>query len=188
MQMDRAHHRLSPGQSIGGRFNAMIDGITHQMNERIHQTLNNACVNFRLLAGRHQCDLLVRSPRDFSDGSAKSSERSPDRNHAGMRYLVSHQESQVLQLAHIIVRPVNRAVQLRQRLADIGRHFTNTPGQDIKVVILIKFKAAEITERRRALRRNRRRGVGRLLVGKRMLVGKGLHRLGQSGLEYQDLL
>ena len=60
------------------------------------------------------------------------------------------------------MRSPDGSAELGHRLADIGRHFADAPGQNIKIIVLIQLEAPEITQSWETLRqRLRRRIAGR---------------------------
>ena len=48
VRVNRAGLRLALDTADGGRFNAVVHGISHQMHQRVHQPLHDARVDFRM--------------------------------------------------------------------------------------------------------------------------------------------
>ena len=57
--------------------------------------------------------------------------------------LIPHAECELLQLAHVLMRPPDGSAQLRHGLGDVRRDFADAPGQNVEVVVLVEFEAAK---------------------------------------------
>lgn len=78
----RAGFDLAGGKALGGRFEAVIDRVAHQMHQRIGQTLDDCFVDFGALALRHQFDHLAGFAGEIMDEAAETGEQGGDRHHA----------------------------------------------------------------------------------------------------------
>ena len=90
-------------------------------------------------------------------------------------------------IAHVIVGSANGSAELRHGLANVGRDLTDTPCQNIKIVILVEFQAPKSLSPGNAWASRPDCSSG-LLIGERMLFLKRLNRIHQPGFAGQHLL
>ena len=107
MQIDRTGRRLPLRDAHGRRFDAVVDGIAHQVHQRIHQSLDHARVHFGVLTGRDQGDFFSCRSGHLTRRPAEPGEWRPDGHHPGAGNLIPHAERELLQLAHVFVRPTD---------------------------------------------------------------------------------
>ena len=80
-----------------------VDGIAHEMHQRIDQTLHDAGVDFRMFSRGDQIDLFSRRPGHFTRGAAEPRKRRPDRHHTSAGDFIAHAERQLLQRSHVVL-------------------------------------------------------------------------------------
>src|SRR5882762_9074755 len=67
VEIDGAASRLTGSQSFVGWLNAMIDGIAHDMHERLGESIEDAFVEVGILAGDFESDVLAALFGDRSE-------------------------------------------------------------------------------------------------------------------------
>jgi hypothetical protein len=81
-----------------GVFEAVIGRIADHMHQRIGQPLDHRLVEFGLLAGRRQIDLLAQIARQVVNKAAEPPEQRADRHHADAHHRVAQRRGQTLDL------------------------------------------------------------------------------------------
>ena len=79
-ERDRALRSLPERDPLVGRLNAMADGVTNQMEHRIHHALDQVLVDFSGLALQKQRDLLSGLARQIADHERHPAEDFTDRD------------------------------------------------------------------------------------------------------------
>ncbi len=100
IQMHGAERRLARGDTCIGRLDAVIDTVADEVDERIADLFEHGLVEFGLLSGELELDLLAQALREIANHARETAEDEADRQHA-------HAHDAFLQLARI-------ALELRQ--------------------------------------------------------------------------
>ncbi|MNZ80961.1 hypothetical protein D3C78_996160 [compost metagenome] len=78
----RAAGRLAGGEALGGRFDAVVDAVAHDVGERVAEFLDDALVQLGVFAVQLQLDLLAETRRGVVHQPRKTAEDEADRQHA----------------------------------------------------------------------------------------------------------
>ena len=84
MQADRAGRRFSIGLPDPSRFDAVIDRIAHQMNQRIDQPFHHTRIDFRAFAAIAISTSLPVARALSPHRPPKPGEQHADRHHPGL--------------------------------------------------------------------------------------------------------
>ena len=78
--MNRALRRLASGHALRARLQAMIDGVAHEVQERLTQRLDDHAVGLDFLAGDNEtrllADILCHIAHDARQGFGEFAQRS----------------------------------------------------------------------------------------------------------------
>ena len=74
--------RSSQRAAFGGGFQAVADGVAHQMEQRVHHSFDQVFVYFGVLSVQIQPHLFVRIARQIADNERHSFKDFGDRNHS----------------------------------------------------------------------------------------------------------
>ena len=143
MQADHAGRRFPIGLPDPSRFDAVIDRIAHQMNQRIDQPFHHTRIDFRAFAGHRHLHVFAGRTGAFPHRPPKPGEQHADRHHPGFGSLVPYAGGQLLQLVHFVPCSLNRSVQLRNRFADVSGPFADPASEDVEIVVFIELQLAE---------------------------------------------
>ena len=97
-QADAARRRLAGRDAASGIFEAVIGGVADQVDQRIGEPLDHRLVEFGLLAGGRQFDLLAEIARQVVDQAAEAAEQRADRHHAHAHRGVAQRRGQPFDL------------------------------------------------------------------------------------------
>ncbi|MNF33930.1 hypothetical protein D3C84_147610 [compost metagenome] len=88
--LGRQHHlaaaRLAGGLAFLGGFDAMVDGVAHQVHQRIGQRLDQVLVEVGFFADQLQIDLFLQAARQIADQAREAAEDLLDRLHARLHH------------------------------------------------------------------------------------------------------
>src|SRR5450830_673006 len=73
---------LARGQALGGGFDAMVDGVAHQVGQRVGDLVDHRLVQFGFAAAQAQLDLLAQLLADVADHPVETVEGFADFHHA----------------------------------------------------------------------------------------------------------
>jgi hypothetical protein len=107
----RASRRTSdfsglPAAPLQRRFDAVVDGIADQVDDRIGQVLDHRLVDLGIFAGQHQLDILAQAAGEVAGDARVFLEQAADRLHAGLHHRVLQVGHQQVELAR---RPASSA-------------------------------------------------------------------------------
>src|SRR5882724_5247814 len=85
VEIDGAAGGLSGSQSFVGRLNAMIDGIAHDMHERLGESIEDAFVEVRVLTGDLESHVFAALFGDVANDARKTAEELFDGHHANLQ-------------------------------------------------------------------------------------------------------
>jgi hypothetical protein len=105
-EADGADLGLAAGKPDFGGLHAVVDGIAHQVHQRVAQFVDHALVEFGLLAADLQVHFLVPLDGDIAHHALEAIERGGDGHHAG--------------LEHAALQAVRDARELVDRLGDLA--------------------------------------------------------------------
>src|SRR6185437_4625459 len=155
---------LAGGDARFRRFDAVVDGIAHQVNQRIADLLEHGLVELGLLTRELQLDLLAEALRQVAHHAREAAENEGDGQHA-------NPHDAFLQLAHVALElPEAGAQLLRIRPVEVRAELTQHRLRDHELahgvhelVDLLHAHAdgARVAERADRRFRLRRRGGGR---------------------------
>src|SRR5579862_7190081 len=104
IKMNRACHGFAGRTAHIGLFDSMVDAVAHEVNERIADLLEDGLVEFGVLAGDLELDLLAESLRQIAHHAWEAAEYETDRQHA-------HAHDAFLQLAHVALELVEAGAE-----------------------------------------------------------------------------
>jgi hypothetical protein len=85
--LERADRRFAGGAALGRRLESVIEGVAHQVHERVAQGVDDGAVQLRVGAHELELDLLAQLVGEVADQAGKAQEHDLDRDHA---YLHDH--------------------------------------------------------------------------------------------------
>src|SRR5207245_982109 len=100
---------------------AVGDGVSHQMDQRIGHQLDDRRVHFDGLAPDLEHDALAGRPRAVTHHSDERREESADGHHAGARDLAAQLAAQALNAAGVLTHDTYQAGQLMLDFGEVAR-------------------------------------------------------------------
>ncbi len=85
VEIDGAAGGLAGGQAFVGWLNAMIDGITHEMHERLGESIQDALIEIGVLAGDFESDVFAALLGDIANDARKTAKKLFDGHHANFQ-------------------------------------------------------------------------------------------------------
>ena len=86
LQADRSHLGLAGRRANIGWLQTMIEGVSHQMNQRVAQFIDHAFIEFRLFTTDFQMDAFSAFFGQVSNNAFKAIEERCDGNHSCIEY------------------------------------------------------------------------------------------------------
>jgi len=108
-QAHGSRFRLATLASLLGRFDPMIDRVSHQMDQWIAKLLDHGLVEFGLFTRKHQIDVLAKLARHVACDAGIFLEQSTDGLHARLH-------DRVLQIADEQVEVADGLVECAKRI------------------------------------------------------------------------
>ncbi len=94
VEVHRADGRLALGDAHVGHFDAVVDAVADQMDQRVADLFHHGLVELGLLAGELEVDLLAEPLREVTRHAREAAEHETDGQHA-------HAHDAFLQAAHV---------------------------------------------------------------------------------------
>src|SRR5580704_12788570 len=85
VEIDRAARGLSRGEPFISRLDAVVDGVAHEMHQRLSERIENAFVEISVLTGDVEGHILAALFGDIADDAREAAEKLLDGHHANFK-------------------------------------------------------------------------------------------------------
>ena len=85
VEINRAARGLARGEAFVGGLDAVVDGVAHEMHQRLAERIENAFVEISVLAGNVQGHVLAALLGDVANDARKAAEKLLDGHHANFQ-------------------------------------------------------------------------------------------------------
>src|ERR1700722_11863223 len=86
VEINRAACGFAGGDAIFGAFDAVIDGVAHDVHQRLGERIENALVEIGVLAGEVESDVFAALLRNVANETRESAEKLLDGNHTNLEH------------------------------------------------------------------------------------------------------
>ena len=86
VEIDRAARGFAGGDAVFGAFDAVVDGVAHDVHQRLCERVENALVEVGILAGKIESDVFAALFGDITNEARKAAEKLLDRHHANLEH------------------------------------------------------------------------------------------------------
>ena len=124
-------------------FHAVRHRITHQMNQRIGNVLNNIVVEFGVGAFQRKLDGLAGGIRRVADRARKARVQIADGHHARGGNFVLQVVRQLGEFINVRIDPAHEPFELGQHHIHVRRNFGQRARQNTEIVVTVHFEFAE---------------------------------------------
>src|SRR5882762_8973315 len=156
-QRHRARRVLAAGVALLGRLDAVGDRVLHQVEQRIHDLLDDGGVELDGFAARLEAHGLARGPRGLLPLPHEPAEEAADRHQTRAPDLAAQRAGDPVHVRDVVAERAAHRRQLGLQLRDVGRDLGHRPREDPGVVVAVEFELREELGDRQAGRGRGRR-------------------------------
>jgi len=157
------------------RLHAVVDGVAHEVQERVGDLLDHCVVHLDGFPGELEVDGLARGARRFAHGRCIAREESADGHHASARHLVAEASCEPVHVGRVLADAPDEPSELGLDLGDVGRDLVDAPREDVEVIVAVELELGE--DVRLPLRGSAGNGHRGGKLGVAMLLLEVTHRL-----------
>ncbi len=86
VEINRAARGFAGGDAVFGAFDAVIDGVAHDVHQRLGERVENALVEIGVLAGEVESDVFAALLGDVANEARETAEQLLDGHHANLEH------------------------------------------------------------------------------------------------------
>ncbi len=135
--------RFAGGLTCFGRFNAVIQGVADQVQQRIGDLFQHGFIKFGAFAFDDQIDFLSKFIGDAADGPVQTVDDVADGNHADVHEVILSVARQTLLATQQRIKVAVQRSEFTSDHRDIIGRFRERSGQQVEFGVAIKFEAVQ---------------------------------------------
>ena len=124
-------------------LDTVVDGIAHEVQERIRDLLDDGVVHLDRLSSELEVQALAGGAGRLASPLGEAREEPPDGHHARTRHLPAQAPGEAVHPRRVLADAPDESGQLSLDLGEVGGDLVHGPREDIEVVVTVEFELAK---------------------------------------------